>query len=102
MGWDVLTSCARCIYYERMTTVNVRVEAKTKKAASKVLKSIGLDLSAGVKIFLTQVAIDKGLPFRPTKNPAAIRAKWDREVEEALRTGKRYKSGRELLDDILK
>lgn len=70
-----------------MSTVNVRIEEKTKKAASKVLADMGLDLSTGVKIFLNQVVIDKGLPFRPTKNPAAIRARWEREVAEALERG---------------
>ena len=83
-----------------MTTLNVRVDEKTKAAASRALAAIGMDLSTGVKIFLTQVATEKGLPFTPTKNPAAIRAKWDKAVAEALKEGKVYKSGKELLDDI--
>lgn len=84
-----------------MTTINVRIEEKTKKAASKALASIGLDLSSGVKLFLHQVVTEQGLPFTPTKNPAALRAKWDAEVEDAIKNGKRYKSGKELLDDLL-
>jgi len=80
-----------------MTTVNVRIEAKTKKAASKALADIGLDLSTGVKIFLHQVINDKGLPFKPSKNPAALRAEWDKEVAEARRS-KRFKT----VDEILK
>ena len=84
-----------------MTTVNVRIEEKTKKAASKALADIGLDLSSGIKIFLHQVVVERGLPFRPRKNPAALRAEWDRDVEEALRNGKRYTSGKELLDDLV-
>jgi len=77
--------------------VNVRIEAKTKKAASKALADIGLDLSTGVKIFLHQVINDKGLPFKPSKNPAALRAEWDKEVAEARRS-KRFKT----VDEILK
>jgi len=73
-----------------MSTVNVRIEEKTKRAASKALADVGLDLSTGVKIFLHQVITEKGLPFRPTKNPAALRAQWDKEVADALKRGKVY------------
>ncbi len=83
-----------------MTTLSVRVEEKTKKEARKALADIGLDLSAGIKIFLTQVATEKGLPFIPTKNPAALRAKWDAEVADALRRGETYKNARELFNDL--
>ncbi len=83
-----------------MTTVNVRIEEKTKKAASKALAGIGLDLSSGIKIFLNQVVTEKGLPFTPTKNTAALRAKWDREVAEARKSGKVYKSAEEVLADL--
>ena len=64
-----------------MTTVQIRIEEKTKKAAQKALAGIGLDLSTGVKIFLNQVVTEKGLPFTPTKNPAALRAKESRRCE---------------------
>jgi addiction module RelB/DinJ family antitoxin len=83
-----------------MTTLNVRIEEKTKKAASKALADLGMDLSTGIKIFLAQVVQEKGLPFTPTRNPAAIRAKWDKAVAEALKHGKRYTSGQDLLADL--
>ena len=84
-----------------MTTINVRIEEKTKKAASKALAGMGLDLSTGVKLFLHQVVTEQGLPFTPTKNPAALRAKWDKEVAYARKHGKRYDSAEELLKDLL-
>lgn len=84
-----------------MTTLSVRIEEKTKKAASKALKDIGLDLSSGIKIFLHQVAVEKGLPFKPTKrSPKEIRTMWDADVEEALRNGKRYTTAKELFKDL--
>jgi len=73
-----------------MTTLSIRIEEKIKKAASKALKDIGLDLSAGVNIFLNQVVLEKGLPFTPTRNMAVIAAKWDKEVADALKRGKVY------------
>ena len=84
-----------------MNVVNVRIEEKTKKAARKALADIGLDLSTGVKLFLHQVVIEKGLPFTPTKNPAAIRAKWDAEIAES-RKGKAYTDVKELFKDLNK
>ena len=83
-----------------MTTVNVRIEEKTKKAASKALKGIGLDLSSGIKMFLNQVAIDKELPFRPTAQPKVSRAQLDKEFEHARKHGKRYTSAKELFKDL--
>ncbi len=82
-----------------MTTLNVRIEEKTKAAASRALAGIGLDLSTGVKLFLHQVVTERGLPFTPTKNPAVIRAKWDAEVAHA-RTGRSYQNGREALKGL--
>lgn len=73
-----------------MSQINVRIEEKTKKAASKVLASMGLDISTGVKMFLTQVAIDNGLPFTPTRNTKAMREKIEKEVADALKRGKIY------------
>ena len=84
-----------------MTQINIRVEAKTKREAAKALADIGLDMSSAVNMFLHQVVTEKGLPFTPTKNTAAIRAKWDKEVAWALKHGKVYTSGKELIDDIL-
>ena len=73
-----------------MTQINVRVEEKTKRAASKTLADLGLDMSSAVNMFLKQVVAEQGLPFTPTKNAKKIRAKWDHEVEEALKRGKVY------------
>ena len=82
-----------------MTQINVRVEEKTKRAASKTLADIGLDMSSAVNMFLKQVVVEKGLPFTPSKNAKKIRAKWDREVAEALKSGKVY-DAREALKGL--
>jgi DNA-damage-inducible protein J len=89
------------VYTAHMATLNIRIEEKTKEKARKALSEVGLDLSSGIKLFLHQVVVDKGLPFRPTKDPAVLRAKWDMEAKEALKSGKRYGSGKETLRDIL-
>ena len=85
-----------------MTTINVRIEEKTKTQAVKTLARLGLDMSGAIKLFLSQVVTEDGLPFTPTRNPAAIRARWDAEVAEALKNGNKYSSAKELFDDLLK
>ena len=85
-----------------MTTLNVRIEEKTKKAASKTLARLGLDMSSAVKMFLTQVVKEDGLPFTPTNNTKAIRARWDKEVAHALKYGKGYTDVKKMHRDILK
>lgn len=82
-----------------MTTINIRIEEKTKKAASKALANIGLDLSAGIKMFLHQVVTDKGLPFQPSHTPRVSVAQLDKEHKHALKYGKRYKSAEEYFKD---
>ena len=84
------------------TTINVRIDKKTKECAQKTLEAMGLDLSSGIKMFLNQVITEKGIPFTPSKNAKKIRARWDREVEWALKHGKSYKTAKEMMDDILK
>ncbi len=86
-----------------MTTLNIRIEENIKNKANKTLSSLGLDMSTAVKIFLNQVITENGLPFTPSKKSnTLLRAKWDKEVTEALKKGKRYTSAKELLDDILR
>jgi len=43
--------------------LQVRVESKVKKQAHRVLSSLGMDLSTGVRIFLNQLIIKEGIPF---------------------------------------
>ncbi len=84
-----------------MTTINIRIDEKLKKDASKTLASLGMDTSSAVKMFLTQVVTEKGLPFTPSKDPAKIRARWDRQVADALKNGKGYTDVKKMHRDIL-
>jgi len=84
------------------TTMQIRIDSPTKIRAQKAFKSMGLDLSSGVKMFLNQVAIDQCMPFVPsTKKTRANRKKWDKELQWAINHGKRYSSAEEMHKDIL-
>jgi DNA-damage-inducible protein J len=87
------------------TTLQIRIDKKTKDAAQKTFRSMGLDMSSGVKLYLTQVMHTKTIPFlvlsfdylpREKKLQIIKDAKW------ALKHGKSYASAKELHDDILK
>ena len=83
------------------TVVTVRIDQKTKTAASKVFADMGMDLSTGVQMFLTQVTVDKGLPFTPSTHGSKLtRAQMDKEIEYALKYGRVYKAGEDILKDI--
>jgi DNA-damage-inducible protein J len=84
-----------------MTTLNVRIEEKTKHQAAKVLDKMGLDMSSAIKIFLKQVIKDDGLPFIPSNKAKTIRERWDKEVSMALKQNKGFTSAKELHKSIL-
>jgi len=60
-------------------TIRARVEPGLKRSAEAVLKKIGLTPSEAITLFLTQVKLNKGLPF-PVHVP---NAKTRRAIKEA-------------------
>lgn len=85
-----------------MSNLSIRIEEKTKREANKTLKALGLDMSSAVKLFLNQVVIEQGIPFKPSRSPKQIKAEWDKEVAHALKYGKSYTDVSEMFKDILK
>lgn len=83
-----------------MTTINIRIDDNIKAQAAKTLAKVGLDMSSAIKLFLYQVVNEKGLPFKPRRSPADIRAHWDEQLNEALKNSKRYSSAEELFHDL--
>ena len=85
------------------TTIQIRIDKKTKTKAQRVFKDMGIDMSSGMKMFLNQVAQDKCMPFVPdTAKTRAIRRRWDREVAWALKHGKGFRTAREMHDHIMR
>ncbi len=84
------------------TTIQIRLDEKTKKNAQKAFESLGLDISSGIKVFINQVIKDQAIPFIIARDPKKIRAKWDKEVAHTLKYGKSYTSIDKMFDDILK
>ena len=84
------------------TTLSIRIEEKTKKAAQKTLEAVGLDLSSAVKMFLHQVIIEQGIPFKSSRIPQNLQNEWKKLSELAMQQGKSIESIEELHKDFLK
>ena len=87
------------------TTLQVRMDKTIKEQAQKAFLGMGLDMSSGIKLFLTQVARTRSIPFpilsADNFSPAHKR-KIIAEAEEAIKSGKSFDTAKELFDDILK
>jgi addiction module RelB/DinJ family antitoxin len=78
------------------TVINIRINKSIRDQAKKVFSKMGLSTSAGIALFLYQVASEKGLPFIPTTDPKKIRARWDAQVTDSLKA-KRYLNAKSAL-----
>lgn len=62
-----------------MTTIQIRIDEKTKKSAQKLFHSLGMDMSTAIKAFLKQVTIKKGIPF-PLYTENGLTVEEEREI----------------------
>ncbi len=54
--------------------VRARIDEKTKKKATTVLKSMGLTPSIAFRLMMTRIATDKALPFDLQPNAETVEA----------------------------
>lgn len=47
-----------------MSTIQIRIDEGTKKSAKKIFDDVGIDMSSAIKVYLKQVIINKGIPFK--------------------------------------
>ncbi len=64
--------------------LHIRVDDKLKADAAETLANFGLSLSDAVRMFLTRVAKEGGLPIGVTTDPEAHDAWFRAKVSEAL------------------
>lgn len=86
------------------TTLQIRLDKKMKDAAQKTFKSMGLDMSSGVKLYLAQVVNEKAIPF-PIFSfdslPRVRKLEIIRDAKHALKYGKSYATIEEAHRDVL-
>ncbi len=47
-----------------MPYIQLRIDDKTKDSAKKVLDELGIDMSSAIKIYLKQIIVNQGIPFK--------------------------------------
>jgi addiction module RelB/DinJ family antitoxin len=67
-----------------MATIQVRVSDKDKKAAEKILESLGLDLTTAVRMYVKRIVIDNGVPF-PARHGLTVNGFTPEFEQEVLR-----------------
>ncbi len=86
------------------TTLQIRLDKKTKEKARKTFSSMGLDMSSGIKLFLTRVINSQSIPFPVLSAEhwsAAKKKEMITQAREALRSGRSFQTAEELHRDIL-
>lgn len=80
------------------STLQIRIDHKTKEGARKAFAEMGLDISSGIKVYLTQVAATRRIPFELTAAhlPEKTKRGLVTEATRALKSGTRYNSPRSL------
>jgi DNA-damage-inducible protein J len=87
------------------TTLQLRIDKKTKTHAQKIFKELGVDMSSGVKMFLQQVVNTESIPFEirtPNGFTLAKEEQIQKETAWAQKHGKRYASAKQMLKSIVK
>lgn len=87
-----------------MTTLQIRIDEKTKRKAKETLESLGLDMSSGVKLFLEQVITTQSIPFSPVTPVGHKLRNWKKMKDEIIeaKKNKGYATAQEAFADIFK
>ena len=76
---------------QKSATLNLRVDPEVKQSAESVLSQLGLSMSTAVDMFLRQVSLTGGIPFRVALPEAPrsvdVDSMTDRQLFEALSRG---------------
>lgn len=80
-----------------MAQINLRIDDELKEESKEILDSLGIDLTTGIKIFLTKVVREKGIPFEMT-----VRKDNLAQALEEMRNGEyqAFGSVEELMKDL--
>ena len=84
--------------------INIKIEAKDKRAAEAVLSDIGLSMSDAVRAFLKKVIATDGIPFdlHRSSNPNAMTLQAMKDIETGVGLTKlKGKTGADMVKELL-
>lgn len=76
-----------------MTTIQIRIDERTKRSTKKIFKKYGLDLTSGIKLYLSQVDIRKRIPHELL----TVNGMTEAQEDEILRISKEAEAGKNLI-----
>ena len=82
-------------------TLHIRVEPTVKMKAEKTLNDLGLSITEAVNVFLNQVILYEGIPFKiekPRYNKETIKAIED--VQNGINLSKSFDSVEEMFEEL--
>jgi DNA-damage-inducible protein J len=85
------------------STIQIRIDSKTKNDARKTLENIGIDMSSAIKLFLTNVINTQSIPLDlKTENgfTLAQEATLVAETNEAKKKAQRHTTVADLMRDL--
>lgn len=82
------------------TVLQVRIDERTKESAEFVLKSVGLDLSTAIRMFLVKVIRTGGIPFEPVIEKPFDPNKFDEALNAIHEHSKKMGLDKLTLDEI--
>ena len=93
------------LYIVSMETVatNIRIDKQLKEQSSQILEGLGLSLSGAINMFLRQIILQDGIPFKVEyPKPSRSLKKAIKESEKLINDpkAKTYKTPQELWDEI--
>lgn len=78
--------------------INARVEPRLKQSAEVIFKSLGLTTTDAISMFLSQVVLNRGIPF-----PVTLPNAQTRKAVRDYRSGKgikKYRTVQDMMDDL--
>lgn len=85
------------------TLIQARIDSKVKEDAEKIMNQLGISLNEAIRMFLMQVIIHKGIPFKPTLKPEYEPNEMLQQVIADVENKKdltRYKNTDEMWQDL--
>lgn len=89
LEWSVYTLCAQVNFEEivsKDTTINIRIDANTKKKAEKIFARCGYTTSTAIRLFLLRTIKENDWPFdiHPWRNDPEFHAQLERESKDTI------------------
>ncbi|MCQ2965634.1 MAG: type II toxin-antitoxin system RelB/DinJ family antitoxin [Alphaproteobacteria bacterium] len=83
--------------------IQARIDSKVKEDAENIMNQLGISLNEAIRMFLMQVIIHKGIPFKPTLKPEYEPNEYLTKViadVEAKKDLTHYKNTDEMWEDL--